>query len=301
MKKYSSLFFIFLCLFIIASCRWSKLEKNLSPNEKEFLSKVRYIITKKEKEIFLNLPPSERKAFIKEFWEKRDPDPFTEENEFKKEYFRRIEEANKLFKEGGTPGWLQDRGRIYILLGPPEHREKYPTGYTFYGRPMEIWYYGPYPIVFIDYSYVGDYELYPLSARYVAELLKAQLNLKPKVKLNKVILDFKLNIDRAGENRIYVQIKIPYQNIWFVEKDSNLETTLKLLLIIYSNSGKKIWAFEKKYFISLSPKEIKKALGKSYLIGVKTDSLSSGTYKMKIFLMNQTDEKKVEKTVKFKL
>jgi len=301
MKKYFFLFFIFLCFFIVASCRWSKLEKNLSPDEKEFLSKVRYIITKKEKKIFLNLPPSERKAFIEEFWKKRDPDPFTEENEFKKEYFRRIEEANKLFKEGGTPGWLQDRGRIYILLGPPEHREKYPTGYTFYGRPMEIWYYGPYPIIFIDYSYVGDYELYPLSAQYVAELLKAQLNLKPKVKLSKVILDFKLNIDRLRENRIYVQIKIPYQNIWFVEKGSTLQTTLKLSLIIYSDSGKKIWTFEKKYFISLSPEEIQKALGKSYLITVKTDSLLPGIYKMKIFLMNQTDGKKVEKTVKFKL
>ena len=72
-----------------------------------------------------------------EFWKKRDPDPDTEENEFKTQYFQRIDEANHLFTDGGEPGWLQDRGRIYILLGPPADREVYPRGVTFYGIPTE--------------------------------------------------------------------------------------------------------------------------------------------------------------------
>ena len=61
---------------------------------------MRYIITRQERKIFLNLIPSERKSFIEEFWEKRDPDPDTEINEFKEVYFELIEEANFLFKEG---------------------------------------------------------------------------------------------------------------------------------------------------------------------------------------------------------
>jgi GWxTD domain-containing protein len=161
MRKFPSAILILGLLFLIfISCRSFTLERDLSPKHKEFLSKVRYIITKKETSVFLNLPSSERERFIEEFWKKRDLDPEAEVNEFKERYFSRIEDANHLFKEGGTPGWLQDRGRIYILLGPPEARDKYPTGDTFYARPMESSYYGFYPIIFIDHSYTGDYELW---------------------------------------------------------------------------------------------------------------------------------------------
>jgi len=130
----SLLFFFSFSIF--SSCITYKLEKALDPESKEFLSKARYIISKQERKIFLNLPPSEREAFIEEFWKKRDPDPYTEENEFKEQYLARIEMANRLFKGGGSPGWLQDRGRIYILFGPPDRRDQYPRGYTFYGKPV---------------------------------------------------------------------------------------------------------------------------------------------------------------------
>jgi GWxTD domain-containing protein len=92
-----------------------------------FLSQARYLVTKEEREAFLKLPPSERQDFKAEFWRKRDPTPETEENEFKDQYFQRIEEANQLSKsEGAGPGWIQDRGRIYILLGRLSNREIIP-------------------------------------------------------------------------------------------------------------------------------------------------------------------------------
>jgi len=90
----SLLFFFSFSIF--SSCITYKLEKALDPESKEFLSKARYIISKQERKIFLNLPPSEREAFIEEFWKKRDPDPYTEENEFKEQYLARIEMANRL-------------------------------------------------------------------------------------------------------------------------------------------------------------------------------------------------------------
>ncbi|MFQ6082463.1 MAG: GWxTD domain-containing protein [Candidatus Aminicenantia bacterium] len=301
MKKFlSTILILYLGFSILISCHFAKLERNLSPDDKEFLSKVRYIITKKEKEVFFNLPFPERGKFIEEFWKRRDPDPDTEINEFKEQYFHRIEEANRLFKEGGTPGWLQDRGRIYILLGPPEAREKYPTGYTFYGRPMEIWYYGPYPIIFIDYSYVGDYELYPLSAQHMAELLKAQMDLKPKVQMGEVIFDFALNLKKMKDNQLIIQIKVPYKNIWLVEKDDRLETTLVLSLEIFNNLKRKIWNYQKNYFISLNQDEVVKTLSKNYLIEVQV-TLSKDNYTMSVSLENKTDEQKVEKTIKFSL
>ncbi len=123
-------FIIYPLLFY--SCAGLKEESRLDPLSEDFLSRVRYIITKEESKIFRELPPSARPWFIGEFWERRDPTPETETNEYKEAYFERIEEANRLFR-GAQPGWLQDRGRIYILFGPPNERQTNPMG----GRPID--------------------------------------------------------------------------------------------------------------------------------------------------------------------
>ena len=95
MKNKSAILCIFLS-FLFASipgCRLYQQEKKLSPEYKEFLSKVRYIVTKEERKMFLELPDSDKKDFQEEFWTRRDPDSYTEENEFKEEYFRRVKET----------------------------------------------------------------------------------------------------------------------------------------------------------------------------------------------------------------
>ncbi|MDH7514165.1 MAG: GWxTD domain-containing protein [Clostridiales bacterium] len=133
MKKH--LFFwlgVAACLFLFFSCASVKKESKLDPVSEDFVSRVRYIITKEESKIFRELPPSARPRFIEEFWERRDPIPDTEANEYREAYFERIEEANRLFR-GAQPGWLQDRGRIYILFGPPDERQTNPMG----GRPID--------------------------------------------------------------------------------------------------------------------------------------------------------------------
>src|SRR4029077_10150474 len=77
----------------------------------------------------------EREQFIESFWQRRDPTPDTVENEFKEEHYRRIAYANERFASG-VPGWRTDRGRIYIIWGPPDELEDHPTGGV-YDRPME--------------------------------------------------------------------------------------------------------------------------------------------------------------------
>jgi GWxTD domain-containing protein len=78
---------------------------------------VSLIITADEERAFEKLrTDEERENFIAEFWRKRDPDPDTEENEYKDEYYQRIAYANEHFTSG-KPGWLTDRGRIYIKWG----------------------------------------------------------------------------------------------------------------------------------------------------------------------------------------
>ncbi|MBN1223194.1 MAG: GWxTD domain-containing protein [Candidatus Aminicenantes bacterium] len=81
---------------------------------------VPYIITAAEKEYFENLTnEEERGRFIQKFWDIRDPEPETPENEFKIEHYRRVALADKYFSRSGLEGRRTERGKMFILLGPP--------------------------------------------------------------------------------------------------------------------------------------------------------------------------------------
>jgi GWxTD domain-containing protein len=97
---------------------------------------VRWIITDEELSAFKKLSNNaERDVFIEGFWQRRDPTPDTAENEYKEEHYRRIAYANEHFA-AGMPGWRTDRGRIYIMYGPPTSTDSHPMGGP-YQRPAE--------------------------------------------------------------------------------------------------------------------------------------------------------------------
>ncbi len=97
---------------------------------------MRYIITPEEEQAFKLLgTDEERDEFIEQFWLRRDPTPDTEENEFREEHYRRIQYANEHFA-AGIPGWRTDRGRIYIVWGPPDEIESHPSGGTYQREPV---------------------------------------------------------------------------------------------------------------------------------------------------------------------
>jgi GWxTD domain-containing protein len=114
-----------------------QLRKELETPYKKWLNEdVAYIITDEERKAFSRLnTDEERQNFIEQFWLRRDPTPDTEENEFKEEHYRRIAYANEHYASG-IPGWKTDRGRIYIMYGPPDEIESHPSGGT-YERPIE--------------------------------------------------------------------------------------------------------------------------------------------------------------------
>ena len=113
------------------------LKIELSKTYKKWLDEdVRWIITDEERSAFKQLSnDEERDNFIEAFWQRRDPTPDTVENEFKEEHYRRIEYANEHFP-AGIPGWKTDRGRMYIMYGPPDEIESHPSGGS-YQRPIE--------------------------------------------------------------------------------------------------------------------------------------------------------------------
>ncbi|MBC7348947.1 MAG: GWxTD domain-containing protein [Candidatus Aminicenantes bacterium] len=130
---------------------------------------VVYIISQKEKEVFLRLENDrQRDIFIEAFWKQRDPNPNTLENEFKEEHYRRLQYANQHFgKESPGPGWRSDMGKIYIMLGEPQATEKYENLYDLY--PTIIWFYqgmaeyglpNAFSVVFYKPDGTGEYKLY---------------------------------------------------------------------------------------------------------------------------------------------
>lgn len=89
---------------------------------------VIYIITDEEMAVYKSLTTDEeRDRFIEQFWLRRDKSPETAENEYKIEHYRRILYANEKFT-AGIPGWKTDRGRIYIMFGPPDRFMSQPQG-----------------------------------------------------------------------------------------------------------------------------------------------------------------------------
>ena len=108
-----------------------------SPYKKWLQEEVPYVITDEERGAFKKLSTDEeREQFIEQFWERRNPNPGSPENEFKEEYYRRIAYANEHYASG-IPGWKADRGRIYIMYGPADEIESHPSGGTYLRPPEE--------------------------------------------------------------------------------------------------------------------------------------------------------------------
>jgi GWxTD domain-containing protein len=97
---------------------------------------VRWIITDQEAKTFKSLSnDEERDSFIEQFWQRRNPNPDSNDNEYRDEFYARIAYANEHFA-AGQPGWMTDRGHIYIAYGKPDSTDDHPSGGS-YERPME--------------------------------------------------------------------------------------------------------------------------------------------------------------------
>ncbi len=155
-----------------------KVKPELKEAYKKWLNTdVDYIISKEERRAFNALTTDEeRENFIENFWRRRDPNPDTEENEYREEYYERIAYANEHFASG-IPGWRTDRGRTYIAWGKPDSIESHPAGGA-YDRPsyegggstttypFEIWFYrhldnvgDGLEIEFVDPTGTGEYRI----------------------------------------------------------------------------------------------------------------------------------------------
>ena len=189
MKRTLGIAIMFALTAGLASPALAQDKKQKDPNEKKKSDELKsvykkwldedvsVIITDDERKAFKSLKTDEeRDSFIDHFWHLRDPDPDTPENEYKEQYYERIQYANEKYASG-IPGWKTDRGRIYVRFGKPDEIESHPSGGS-YDRPsyegggttstypFEIWWYrniqgvGPdIEIEFVDPSGSGEYRI----------------------------------------------------------------------------------------------------------------------------------------------
>ncbi|MFH0733567.1 MAG: GWxTD domain-containing protein [bacterium] len=122
----------------------------------------KYIASNQEKEQFKLLDSLDAKRkFLYDFWQRRDYEPETAENEFKIEYFKRVNYASTHFTEFQKNGALTDRGRVYLTYGEPDEIENKPNEVD--SKPYQLWYYnsieGGVEFVFADLSGYSQFEL----------------------------------------------------------------------------------------------------------------------------------------------
>ncbi len=224
---------IFLAFYFISCSEFRKLPK-LDPESENFYHLTHLLMTKYEKEIFFLLKTKkQREEFIKEFWEIRDPDPYTEINEYKIEIEKRFRYAEKYFREPGRPGWDTDRGRIYILLGPPNEIRDYPMLSGRY-KAVQIWYYGNFRLVleFVDEKGDGILRLnnYPPELINAMEEAKYQIMSGDEILFKRKLVKFKPEYIGSGE----IALKIKPKTVSFKRDETgNLYFKFRINMIFY--------------------------------------------------------------------
>lgn len=134
----------------------------------DLFAKSKYIATNREIDQYEKLKNVEgKREFLYNFWQSRDSNPATPQNEFYKEYLNRIKISNERYSTIQRKGWLTDRGRVYLIYGEPSEIERYPNQNN--SKPYEIWHYndlqGGVEFDFGDLTGFSDYILLNSTAR----------------------------------------------------------------------------------------------------------------------------------------
>lgn len=245
----------------------------MSPEHQEFYNYAHYLFTKNERKIFRSLNTDKaRERFIKNFWEIRNPTPYTTDNEFKLEMEERYEYVSKYFKEGPIPGWKTDRGRIYLMLGAPTaHQEDMQVGILNRGSVIQ-WYYDEYNVYvrFNDYEGNGIFrlDLTRVSLALLNVLENKQYFIVNKEgKINLENLDIDLSFDNKTRELLVVAST---KNLNYEEvpgSSSEMMAKIKVDLVVYQSN--KLEDFSKYSEIKSIKVPREKLLGKKATISIR--------------------------------
>jgi GWxTD domain-containing protein len=134
-------------------------------NFEEMLSLLRYFDGQEWVDSLRKAPPTDRPTVWRNFWKATDPVAITPENEALDDYFRRVQQANMRFVDEGEPGWLTDRGEVFITLGEPDEVLDMSSGMDRSGLRAIRWTYTNIRLVlyFQDQSGFNHFKLTPMA------------------------------------------------------------------------------------------------------------------------------------------
>ncbi len=253
--KRITLIFAVPMLILSWSCALKQPVLKDDPLFESFFEKARLIMTKEEISIYQHLPSKEaREEFIDDFWKKRDPDPSSEENENRIEFERRIEYANRWFRENRPSGrgWDTARGRILLLLGEPDERESVQWIPSPQVKAIERWIYFDFGLYleFWDRRGFGEFllESPPPELLSAIERSRFTLDLRNREALKRA---FKFTV-RYQDQQLLVEM--PVNRIVFSKENGNLEARFLVTVYLYREYAKTD-EFTLEQNISLNQKE----------------------------------------------
>jgi GWxTD domain-containing protein len=166
------------------------------PTEKETRLALSLIATDEELALFDVLSPRGQSMMLDKFWVRRDPDPSTTENEYEKEFWRRVTYVQDHYTTPIREGLRTDRGKVYVIFGAPDEVEDHAGGVsslagyersTWSTKPYYAWkYYNAGPsgqrmlFVFVDDVGDGEYNIFastePGFGRHIASFAEFDMN-----------------------------------------------------------------------------------------------------------------------------
>lgn len=120
----------------------------------DMLGFLRYFATVSRIESLRNASEEERPAAWARFLRETDSLPETPAHEDLRAYFDRLVTANARFREEGTPGWLTERGRVFVVLGEPTQILE-PTMGEFQRGRQQLWEYRDRAVQLVFYDQTG--------------------------------------------------------------------------------------------------------------------------------------------------
>ena len=131
----------------------------------DMVSYLRYFASPGRLSALRSAPPEKRATVWAEFLRATDPIPETPTNEDMQAYFGRVQIANAQFRMDRNPGWLSDRGMVFVALGEPDQifernlNQSITTTQMGTSTRVQIWQYRQYNSQLVFYDETGKWRL----------------------------------------------------------------------------------------------------------------------------------------------
>jgi GWxTD domain-containing protein len=140
----------------------------------EMMEYLRFYVSPERLRALRDAIPEQRPSVWAKFLRETDPAPATVEHEGLRGYFNLVEQANARFHDEGIPGWMTNRGMVYVTLGEPDNIYEPRSPQSLERGRAQVWEYTRHRIqlMFVDATGFGKWELAPYSEAEFASVAR---------------------------------------------------------------------------------------------------------------------------------